>query len=85
MAFKRVLNLLLFGSLCSVLSPVDAGGLYERALEHEDWIREVRRDFHKHPELGFEEKKTSEMIRERLDDLGVSYKCVNICHCNLPV
>jgi hypothetical protein len=55
----------------------DAEGLYERAVLHGDWIQAARRAFHKNPELGFEEHKTSEMIRKYLDELGVSYKCVD--------
>ena len=35
---------------------------------------EVRRDFHRHPEPGFEEKWTSARIRELLDGWGISYE-----------
>ena len=35
---------------------------------------EIRRDFHRHPEPGFEEKWTSARIRERLDGWGISYE-----------
>jgi amidohydrolase len=34
----------------------------------------VRRDLHKIPEIGFEEKKTSEYIQNYLDKLGVTYE-----------
>ena len=33
----------------------------------------IRREFHRHPELGQEEHTTSRMIREFLDKLGISY------------
>ncbi|KAK6231895.1 Peptidase M20 - like 9 [Theobroma cacao] len=38
------------------------------------WMREVRRKIHEYPELGFEEHKTSQVIRTELDSLGISYK-----------
>ncbi len=35
-----------------------------------EWIREVRRDLHAHPELAFREFRTTERIRELLTGLG---------------
>jgi amidohydrolase len=34
----------------------------------------LRRDFHKHPELGFEEFRTSDVIAQYLEDLGLNVK-----------
>ncbi len=33
-------------------------------------LREVRHDIHKHPELGFEERRTQEVVVTRLRELG---------------
>ncbi len=36
-----------------------------------DWLSETRRDFHKHPELGHQEFRTTKRIKEILSDIGV--------------
>ncbi len=38
------------------------------------WLVGVRRDFHQHPELGFEEVRTSSKIKEYLTEMGLSPK-----------
>ncbi len=38
----------------------------------EPWLIEVRRDFHKHPELGYEEFRTSQKIKEYLQEMGLT-------------
>lgn len=38
-----------------------------------DWLIEVRRDFHQHPELGMEEFRTSKKICEYLDEMKIPY------------
>jgi IAA-amino acid hydrolase len=39
-----------------------------------DWMVDIRRKIHENPELGYEEFETSELIRTKLDQLGISYK-----------
>ncbi|KAK0583936.1 hypothetical protein LWI29_005327 [Acer saccharum] len=49
--------------------------LLESAREPEfvDWLKRTRRRIHQYPELGFEEYKTSQVIRSELDSLGIEY------------
>ncbi|KAK9289345.1 hypothetical protein L1049_007500 [Liquidambar formosana] len=49
--------------------------LLESAREPEflEWVKKVRRRIHEYPELGFEEHKTSQLIRSELDSLGIEY------------
>jgi len=35
-------------------------------------IIETRRDFHKHPELSFQEKRTSKIVAEKLESFGIN-------------
>ena len=35
-------------------------------------IIETRRDFHKHPELSFQEKRTSKIVAEKLESFGIT-------------
>ncbi len=37
--------------------------LMNRAAEIRDWMKEIRRDFHQHPELSTEERRTREKIK----------------------
>jgi len=48
----------------------------KRVDEIFDEIVEIRRDIHKHPELGMEEKRTSKIIKEFLDKYNIeNYTC----------
>ncbi|HEX2925018.1 MAG TPA: M20 family metallopeptidase [Ruminiclostridium sp.] len=44
-----------------------------KACEMDGWLRDVRRDFHMHPELGLSEYRTSEKIKSYLEEMGIEY------------
>ena len=46
----------------------------EEAKKISDWIIDIRRELHKHPELMYEEVKTSALVRRELDNLGIEYQ-----------
>ncbi|MFP4050846.1 MAG: M20 family metallopeptidase [Thermoplasmata archaeon] len=46
--------------------------IIERSKELESYIIEKRRDFHKNPEIKFEEERTSKVVKEELEKLGYS-------------
>ncbi|MCL7025014.1 hypothetical protein MKW94_008323, partial [Papaver nudicaule] len=48
--------------------------LMKLAKQDQDWLTSIRREIHEYPELGFQECKTSALIRRELDKLGVSYQ-----------
>jgi len=39
-----------------------------------DWMRTIRRTLHQHPELSYQEYKTSAYVQEKLTELGVGYR-----------
>ena len=43
----------------------------EKVLDLEDEVIRLRRDFHKHPELGFKEFRTAKKVAGYLEDLGL--------------
>ncbi len=46
--------------------------LLDDALEIKDYTVACRRDFHRHPELGFEEKRTAKIVADTLQELGLA-------------
>jgi len=53
---------------------MNAKSLLAEAREIHDWIAELRRRIHRHPELMYEEVETSRIVRETLDGLGIEYR-----------
>jgi IAA-amino acid hydrolase len=68
-----LLLLLLF--LCSASAEYGDELLRSAAAERE-WMVGVRRRIHAHPELAFREHRTSALVREELERLGLSARAV---------
>jgi len=51
-------------------------GIKQRLLQLEPELIALRRDFHAHPELGFEEVRTQAKVKAYLEDLGISARTV---------
>ena len=45
-------------------------GIVERIAEFHDDLTNWRRDIHAHPELGFEEHRTSDFVAQKLAEFG---------------
>ena len=45
--------------------------IFEEALDLKDYTIQHRRDFHKHPELGFQEHRSAKIIADELKGLGL--------------
>lgn len=50
---------------------MDKKNLFEKIEALYPWLVEVRRDFHRHPELGMEEYRTRDQIVKYLKEMGV--------------
>lgn len=42
--------------------------------EFVEWITKIRRQIHENPELAFEEHQTSQLVRDELVKLGISFR-----------
>ena len=49
-------------------------GLYDQVLADHDYVVQLRRYFHQHPELGKEEFETAAAIERELDKIGLAHK-----------
>lgn len=48
--------------------------ILKAARAEQGWITGIRREIHRHPELGYEEVRTSALIRNKLDELKIPYR-----------
>ncbi len=48
--------------------------LKQKAIDISGELIEIRRQIHRRPELGFKEEKTSQLICEKLKDLGIKFR-----------
>lgn len=48
--------------------------LWQQANRLKPWLIDVRRDFHRYPELGMAEYRTRDKIIQYLEEMGISYK-----------
>ena len=46
------------------------------ATEIEDYVIEIRRDLHRHPEIGLQEVRTMKVVTDALVRLGIKYEIV---------
>src|SRR5438093_5795547 len=53
---------------------MDAKECLEQATAQRDWIVGIRRELHRHPELMYEEVKTSALVRRVLGELGIPFQ-----------
>lgn len=67
----RALPFLLL-ALCA--SAASATHILDSAAELQPWLVGLRREFHRFPELMFEEHNTSARIRAVLDELNITYQ-----------
>ncbi|CAK7332777.1 unnamed protein product [Dovyalis caffra] len=68
-----------FCSLLTCQNNNSSSALKERIIELANdqhtvnWMKKIRRQIHENPELAFEEFETSKLIRQQLDQMGISY------------
>ena len=50
--------------------------ILNKAKEIQDWVVEHRRDFHIHPELSYKEFRTTKVIKEELEKMGIETRSI---------
>ena len=53
---------------------MSAQTLLDAARSHSDWIIDIRRQLHRHPELMYEEVRTSQLVCDTLTGLGIPFE-----------
>lgn len=48
--------------------------ILDEARAQRDWVIDRRRQLHRYPELGYEEFRTSQLVRQTLDELKIPYR-----------
>lgn len=48
--------------------------IFQESQAIQSWLTHIRRDFHKHPELGMKEYRTRDRVIEYLTELGIPYE-----------
>ncbi|WP_103107927.1 amidohydrolase [Brevibacillus reuszeri] len=49
---------------------------FEAAKQIEEYVIEIRRDLHLHPEIGMQEVRTMKVVTDELEKLGITYEIV---------
>ncbi len=61
-------------------------GIIERIVEFHDDLTNWRREIHAHPELGFEEQRTSDFVASKLAEFGCEvFRGIGRTGCRWPV
>ena len=55
------------------MNPESPSDILAAARDLLPWMTEIRRDLHRHPELGLEEHRTSGKVRSLLDEMGIEH------------
>ena len=50
--------------------------LFQLSQDVEQYVIDMRREFHANPEISFQEKRTTARIREELDKIGIPHETV---------
>lgn len=61
-------------TFCSANGASILTSVTQEAANIQSWLVGLRRKFHQIPELMYEEVETGKLIRETLDNLGISYR-----------